>query len=249
MKLSSTRLVIVTAILLAAGAGTRAQHHEARPAKASSVQLGDAVIVIPDPEGFEEATSQFPKYKERIETTEAPINDVLLAHLPVSDCELLRKGSNPTYNLYTKISVLKAAREVAISREIMASGVDGFRKNVGTYLDPNGPELKRLQKHIEQGLSRVDATETTIDFSKPQQLGEFNIGADVHSFLMLMTLTVAANGKQATVPMLSTTTFLRAKERVVFVYAFMKYRSNADLDTIKQFTTKWTSSIIAANRR
>jgi hypothetical protein len=29
----------------------------------------------------------------------------------------------------------------------------------------------------------------------------------------------------------------------------MKYRSNADLDTIKQFTTKWTSSIIAANRR
>ena len=32
------------------------------------------------------------------------------------------------------------------------------------------------------------------------------------------------------------------------VYVYMKYRSNADMDAIKSFTTKWTTSIVAANQ-
>jgi hypothetical protein len=243
--------------LLTVVATAQAQEHEPRQPKASAlrsapsgfpVRLGNKTIFIPDPEGFEEATAQFVSFKKRVETTEAPQNDMLGAHLPVSDCELLRQGLLPTYNLYTKVSVMKIARELDVSAGEMAAIVDDFRKNLGAYLDPNGPAMKQLDKHLEEGLTNLDAKETKVDFSKPQQLGEFDMRIDVRSFLMLMSFTINSGGNEQTQPMLATTSFVRVKDRVIFAYTFMKYRTKADIDTIKQFTTKWTDNIVAANK-
>jgi hypothetical protein len=247
------KLTLLTAIaLLTVVATARAQEHQPSLPKGAvigmPVRLGDKVILIPEPEGFEEATSQFESFKARTETTEAPQNDVLAAHLPAGDCELLRKGSTLTYNFFTKVSVMKTVRELPISPAEMAAGVDDYRKHVGAYLDPDGPMLKELEKRIEAGLTRLDAKETKIDFGKPQQLGEFEIRPDLNSFLMLITLKSNSGGTEQTIPMLATTSFVRVKERVIFVYCFMKYGSQADIDKIKKFATKWTNSILEANR-
>ncbi len=106
--MKSRLALLIVAVLLTTVAIAQAQEHESRqaksspakssPAKSSSVRLGDKVILIPDPEGFEEGTSQFESFKQRVVATEAPQNDVLLAHLPVSDCELVRRGLTPTYD-------------------------------------------------------------------------------------------------------------------------------------------------------
>ncbi|HSK28943.1 MAG TPA: hypothetical protein VLA17_03185, partial [Candidatus Limnocylindria bacterium] len=60
-------------------------------------------------------------------------------------------------------------------------------------------------------------------------------------------LTINSGGTEQTLPMLSAVSFVRVKNRVIFAYTFMKYRSKADIETIKQFTTKWTESIVSAN--
>lgn len=248
MKFSNTASLIAAVIVCLLSTTVQAQDHETRQAKSSSVQLGNKTVLIPAPEGFEEATSQFESFKARVETTEAPQNDALLAHLPINDCELFRKGLPATFNHYTKISVLKAARELTASRTLLKEAVDDFRNNVGTFLDPNGAVMKKFERHIEQGLSRLDSIETKVDFSKPQFLGEFDVRPDVNSFLMLLTFTVSSGGSEQTMPVVATTTFVRVRERIIFVYAYMKYRSNADTEAIKRFTTKWTTSILAANR-
>jgi len=248
MQLKNLLLLVAAALLFAAASSVQAQDHAASRAKTSSVRLGDRVVVIPDPEGFEEATLQFERYRERLVATEAPTLDTLLGHLPTSDCDLLRKGSAPTYNHYTKVSVLRAGRELDVSREVMAQAVEGYRANVGAVLDPNGPEMKALVKKVEQGLSAVDSKQTTVDFSRPQQLGEFDARPDINSFLMLMTIKVNQAGAEATVPMLASVSFVRVNERLIYVYGFRKYKSAADMETLKQFATKWTSSIVAANR-
>lgn len=247
MKVKPASLIVVA--LLTVVATARAQNHETRQQPTTtSVKLGGKVILIPDPEGFEEATSKFETFKKRVETTEVPQNDVLAAHLSVSDCELLSKGLTPTYNHYTKVSVLKLARELDVSAGEMAAIVDDYKKNLGAYMDPDGPTMKQLDKHLEKGLGDLTSKETKVDFSKPQQLGEFDMRIDVRSFLMLMSLTVNSGGTEQTQPMLATTSFVRVKDRVIFVYSFMKYKGRADIDTIKQFTTRWTDSIVAANK-
>ena len=130
----------------------------------------------------------------------------------------------------------------------MATVVDGFRKNVATLLDPTKATMQDFEKHLEEELSRVDSRETQLEFGKPQLLGEFDTRPDVASFLMLIRFKINSGTAQEVVNMLSTTSFVRVQERVIFVYAYRKYKAAGDIAALKQFTTKWTNSILAANR-
>jgi hypothetical protein len=251
MKLNRAILLPAAVLVFAFSVAAHAQSHEAKTgAKASSlslVQLGDKLIVIPAPEGYEEASSQFPGIKERFTLTEAPENDMLFVHMPRSDCELLRNGSKPTYDQYTKISVVRAGRTVTVTRPMMALAVDGLRKSAATFLDPDGPQMKELERHVARGLSQADARETKIDFGKPVMLGEFNVKPDVFSMLLLLTIKGSVGGVETTTPMLLSVSYVRVRDRLIFVYGYRSFKSKVDVEPIKLFTEKWTNSIVAAN--
>lgn len=183
-----------------------------------------------------------------MEATEAPQNDMLLAHLPQSICESLSKGENVMLDNYTKVSVLRDGREILVSRETLAATVEGFRQNFDTLADPDSARMKAMQKNSEQKLSELDSRETKIDMTKPQYLGEFNAGSDVHGFLTLVSLTIKSGAIERAVRVLVSTSLVRVKQRMIFVYTFSEYHSDADLSMAKQFATKWTDSIMAANR-
>ena len=228
----------------------QAQEHESRPsqrAKTSSVTLGNQVVLIPNPEGFEEATSQFEQVKQRFSLTEAPENDMLFVHLPSSDCELLRKGSNPTYDLYTKVSVLRTSRTMVVSSPMMAAAVQELRTQAATLLDPNGPKMEEMERLVEKGLSHVNSQQTKIEFDKPQILGVVDNQPNVFSLLTLLTIKANVEGTDITIPMLTTVNYVRVKERLIFVYTFRRFQSKADVEPLKAFTKKWTTSILAAN--
>jgi hypothetical protein len=251
MKFNRLTLSLTSALVFVFGVVAHAQEHEAKTAKvqpsSSSVQLGDKVIVIPAPEGYEEASTQFKQIKDRFSATEAPENDMLLVHLPLTDCELLRQGSNATYAQYTKISVLRAARALNVTSAMMTQAVEGLRKSAPTFLDPNSPELQRMERHVSRRLSQADAKETKIDFGKPVMLGEFNVKPDLFSMLLLVTIKGSSGGVEVTRPMLLSVSYARVKERLIFVYAYRKFDSKVDVEPLKLFTEKWTASIIAAN--
>lgn len=252
MKFNRSNLLLASALVFALGVGAHAQEHESKTVKSpktssSSVQLGDKLIVIPAPEGFEEAASQFKPIKDRFSATEAPGNDMLFVHLPVSDCDLLRKGSNPTYDQYTKISVFRAARALTVTSAMMTAAVADLRKEAVKFPDPNNATTQAMEKHVERALSDINAKQTKIDFTKPEFLGEFDDRSDVFSLLMLMTVKVNLGGVEATTPMLMSVSYVRVKERLIFVYVYRKLDSKADVEPVKLLTTKWTSSILAAN--
>jgi len=248
MNFRSARLLIAAALLFAAASSAPKQQHAPSQGKTSSVRLGDHVIFIPDPEGFEEAT-QFERFKERLVATEAPALDTLFGHMPISDCELLRKGLAPTYNHYTKVSVLRAQRDMDITRQLMSYAVHGYRVSAGAVLDPNSPEMKSVIKQIDRELTDIDSKETKVDFSKPLQLGEFDQRPDVNSFLLLITVKINSGGTVATLPMLTSASFVRVNERLIYVYVYKRYQTEADYEAVKQFTRQWTTSIVAANSK
>src|SRR5450432_1808978 len=61
------------------------------------LQLGDTVDLIPPPDGFEEAASQFFSVDTAFTETEAPGNDMLAVHLLTADCETLRRGGTVSF--------------------------------------------------------------------------------------------------------------------------------------------------------
>lgn len=255
MKFHGSTLLLASALVAVFCVVAAAQEHAPKTAKASpppsstlsSVQLGDKVVVIPAPEGYEEASTQFKQIKDRFTATEAPENDMLLVHMPAADCELLRQGSNATFSQYTKISVQRRARELTVTSAMMTAAIADLRKEASKFTDPNNPGTLAMEKHVENALSNLSSKQTKVDFGKPEILGEFNAGPNVFSLLMLMTVKINQAGAEASTPMLMSVSYVRVKDRIIFVYVYHRLESKADLEPLKAFTTKWTNSILAAN--
>jgi hypothetical protein len=258
MRLSKSTLL--AALLVAVcGVVVQAQPKHAPQkavAKTSSVQLGDKVVVIPNPEGFEEGSSQFKEIKDRFQATESPQADFLLAHLPESECRLLRNGGSLQLNRYTKVSISKALRAQTIFNPDMKAAIEDFRKNSGAILDPDGPTMKNVMEKAEKGLTDVTSTPIGLNLGATQNLGEFDVRPEVFSVMLLFTYNVESNGTKTTVPMLCSMTFLKVQHRILFVNVYRKISSLAALKTelkpgiadVKQFTTKWVDEILAANQ-
>ena len=258
MSLKQSTLAVAVLIALC-GVVAQAQPKQAQQpavAKNSTVQLGDKVIVIPNPEGYEEGSSQFKELKDRFVATESPQADFLLSHLPAAECKLLRNGGSLLLNSYTKISVSRALRAQAVFNPDMKAAIEDFRKNSGAVLDPDGPTMKSVMERAERGLSEVTATQIGLNLGQTQNLGEFDVRPEVYSVMLLFTYNVDSGGTQSTVPMLCSMTFLKVQHRILFVNVYRKISSLAAMKTelkpgiaeVKRFTTKWVNEILAANQ-
>src|SRR4030095_10699008 len=217
MSLRVSRLIL-TVVVLAISVAAQAQTHEApsHQAKVFSAVLGDKVIALPPPEGFEEVTSQFESMKARFTAIEAPDADMLSGYLPTSDCQILRGGQIPTFTYYAKVSVLKTVRNEVFSSAAFAETVDGFQKNSQTLLDPSSDYLEKTMKHVEQELTKLDSKETKMELNQTKNLGVIESRSNVYSVLMLMNLNFDVGGQQSQIPLLASLTFMRVKDRLLY---------------------------------
>lgn len=245
MNFKVSQLLILMIVVVVFAVSAQAQPHEE---KVFSAKLGEKVINLPTPNGFEEVTQKFEYMKTRFNATEAPANEVVAGYLPVSDCDLLRRGEKPLLTYYARVSVFRKAKELDLSPSTFQDIVDSVRKNMTTILDPDGPMMKDLTARIEKRLTDLNEAETKFDFSKPQSLGTFDVRENVYGTLTLMVIEAEVGGKKTTTPLLGGTTIMRVKDRLIYVYTYRKYDSNADLETLKQLAKQWNDSILAANK-
>ena len=211
-------------------------------------QLGDQPTRIPAPAGFEEAASQFEQIKTHFTLTEAPDNDMLAVYLPSADCEKLRAGEFGPFSFYTKVSIRKAVRAEDYPVDRFAKLVAAFRQNGSQILDLNGPVMKAATERLDKSLSELNKQETQVELGQPVNLGEFDTRPNVYSVMLLLNITTTTADGEATVPLLGGLSYVRVKQRLVYVYTYRRYKSKADAAILRAFTTEWISQILAANK-
>ena len=249
-KRVSNLFILAASILVLAIPANSQEHKEVSnspgTAKASAVtiRLGTSAVVIPAPEGYEEATSQFESIKARFTETEAPENELLLVHLMANDCELLRRGQEATMEQYTKVSVHRTSKERQFSQAELAEIVSEFRKNGASIMDPNSPKMKAYLEHVEQGLKKTGSPDASLDMSQPVNMGELEVSPNNYSVMLLLPFK-GSNGEST--PILGVMSFLRLQQRLVYVFTYRRYHSKPDVDALRSFTKTWTSNIFAAN--
>jgi hypothetical protein len=220
---------------------------QARKATNTSLQLGDTVVVIPAPDGFEEAASQFESIKAAFTATEDPGNDMLAVHLLITDCEKLRHGESGTLTFYTKISVLKTFRERDLSASEFATIPAEFQKSGAALLDINGPRMKAATEHAEKAISEISENKMKVEMTQPVNLGEFDNRPNIYSVMLLMNLTVQSGDDRRVVPLLGALTFVRVKQRLLYVNTYRRYESKTDAEILRDFTKHWIDTILSAN--
>ena len=247
MKIWTTTKPWVLTVMVILG-GTASALAQASKTRAATFELGAQVLTIPAPAGFEEAASQFEKIKTHFSSTEDPGNDMLAVYLQSADCEKLRAGEFGPLSFYTKVSIRRGVRELDYSTERFAQLVAAFRQNGAQILDVNGPVMKAATERLDKSLTELNEQETQVDLGQPVNLGEFDTRPNVYSVMLLLNIRTTTGDGEASVPILGGLSYIRVKQRLVYVYTYRKYKSKADAGILRAFTTEWINQILAANR-
>lgn len=214
----------------------------------ASAKLGDKTVLLPAPDGYEEVSQQWESLKTAFVAMVPREGDLLAAYLPVSDCELLRKGQPPLMPSWAMINIYREARTHVSSNEEFAGIVAYARQNTESLIDPQNTNIQEHFAHIEEFLSNAISKDMKLDLSKPKVLGQFDIRPNVYSNLLLLKLTLKADGNAVEQPpLLATMSLVLVKERVITILTYKKLESKADAEMLRQLTTKWINGILAAN--
>ena len=144
---------------------------------------------------------------------------------------------------YTKVSINQRVKNTDISPELFAAAVADLEKNFGTYMDPNGPLLKKTEGNASKGLTELFGTDTKTDIKGARNLGFFEKTDKVFSGTTLVTLDV--NGRNLTI--LGTFSVVRVNQRLVFLFAYKMFPEAKDDEMLRDFTMKWSAKTVAAN--
>jgi hypothetical protein len=216
-------------------------------AQTSSFKFGDQTVIIPSPEGFEEAVSQFASVRDGMTRTEAAGNVLLAVHLPHADCEDLRAGKLPAFTFYTKISAPSELRETDYSAERFAQLITSSSEKEKSGFDLTSPGMRDVIGKVNSVL-KEGAPDTRLEVGKPVMLGEIDKRPNVYGVMILLPISVSAGDVSKKGFLIGGMTLLRVHQRLIYVYTYREYKSEADLTQLQDFTKNWLTQILAANQ-
>lgn len=240
--------LIATAIVLIASAAIQAQTKTTLSINTISAKLGDKVVQLPGPEGYEEVSQQWQNLKTAFAATVPANGDLLAAYLQVSDCELIRQGQRPLMPTWLQINILREGRTHVSDRAEFARIAAMMRQQTAGLVNPQKRDMKQHLARIDEFLSKEYSKDIKFDLSKPKLLGEFDSRPNVYSYLMLMQPQFQMDGQNVyQAPVLATMSLVLIKQRIITVLTYKKFESKADAEALTTLTTKWINEILAAN--
>lgn len=213
----------------------------------SSFRLGNKIVIIPPPAGFEEATSQSEEVKRIFTVTEDESLDLLAVHLPAELMDKIRRGVKEPLSFYTKVSVSKRLRAVNTSPTDFSYIVSSIQANNTQVFNPDSPIMKSIKKAQDRNLTELLEQEATIDFSKPVNLGEIVKTPTSYGNLFLVKTKFQTGELQKEIVIVSGMGIVRVRQRVVFVYTYKVFTSAEDIELLRDFNKKWLGEIVKAN--
>lgn len=110
--------------------------------------------------------------------------------------------------------------------------------------DPNSKEMVAATKSLHDLVREDRGADAPASIKQPKTLGV--IFRDHNIVTVGMLTAVEVDGEQS--PMIVTLSALHLKNRVIEVHIYRRIKKDEDIDTLENFTRKWTAAILAANK-
>lgn len=185
--------------------------------------IGPITVIVPPPEGFANAW-HVPAIRDRFPSTAAL--EVVAVHLPADTL----KSFNPDQDLtfYTRVAIASAAKTEELPADLLQRFAEQFAKG---------------QVPDQQERLAALAAQTGVTVTQPLILGVFDQTPQSFSGLMLNGI----NSGTRSANVLTATSVLRLKGRMLNVYAYRRFTATADRTILEDFSKAWVRRIIAAN--
>ena len=197
-----------------------------------AVRLGSERIVLDTPPGFADTLDLgSPRLLELAEALTSASNRILVFALTDADLRRFTLGDTPDLHRYLLVATPRATERDRMSAERFRAFAADSLRNVGNPVQPAD-----IRKHLD---------------AQPQgratMLGELRRAPEAVSVLEGTRLPLKADAKPHY--LLSTTTLLLLRGKVLSVSAFTVLREDADADWLRAATERWVDELLRLNER
>jgi len=214
---------------------------DARSRNTDVFQVGSRSVRVPPPEGFIDVVGRIVDDHGRFAANER--EGLISLCVRASDVPALNRDPLMPLDIYTKVRIAPEMISMDVDGELYAKVVAEYQKNFDGLLDPNGSVVAKAKKDLSLSVSQITGRMSTVDLKSSRNLGYFQKTERAFSSLSLMTIEV--NGQP--IPLLVSVSLLRLNDRLVNVAVYKRLPTDKDIDYLRDFTTRWTSAIVAAN--
>ena len=233
---------LVATLALACAATAFGQTAEKTPAS-DLFEIGAREVRIPPPWGFTKIGPVFHHILSVQKAAEPAENEIFAVHLPTDELLKYRTAFDRSPDFYTKVSVSRIGRDVDVSPAGFRAVGEYIEKEFAKLTGQNSPEMIAGERYVSKNLTELVENKTRVKFGQPVNLGVFDKNARVHSTLTLLNLSV----NKIPYRFLGSVSFVYVNMRLIYVYVYKSNPVDADVEMLREFTRKWTASIVAAN--
>lgn len=201
-------------------------------------RIGGVPIELPPP------SNQFVDpgrdYLGFMELTVPTGNRFLAGFVLTEDLPFVRSGHGVRLSRFAMVQVMRRGEFMEMSATEFKKVTEQIDQGLGKVLNST---LKESEEEFNHRMKSLHLENVQLSIGKPVQLGCFFSKPDAYSIGFIVP--VSANG--TTLKMVNGSVFVRAKDRLLFLYLYAEYKDQDTLKWMRRTSEDWADAVLKAN--
>lgn len=212
------------------------------------IEVGGTMINVPSPTGFHEISDLSPETRKRAETMTPPQNRLVAVFVSEADLRRIMKSDAPEFGRYMFLQVFRDLENRNISRSQFQQLGTQIKQQQNTLSTKLKDKANSFIEGAADKLSKDSAISLSLKRGEKVPLDVFLEQSNAVGFAMLAKYQVSAEGEKFDHVVVSGTSFIRVKQKVLYAYVYSTYESQEDLRWTQLVSRKWVNNILESNK-
>lgn len=221
----------------------------AKPAAAenANLEVGGRKIAVPAPPGFVRSDGVNAMLDKAAAALLPASNRSLISFSTKEDVEILAKGEMPHSKRSFNIQIVRSIENREIGEKTFADVREEARRGLEAMRANLDAEVKKLVASGNLKLSKEAGAEVALSISDTAMLGFFDEAPSSLGFTMGMKIAAKSDGNTPPQRRLAAAVMTPVNGRLLNLYAYADYDSEADRQWAEKAVTAWRDAIRDAN--
>ena len=207
------------------------------------VDVGGVRISVKAPNGYREIILVSPETRKILETFTPPSNRLLAGFVSEEDFDSIMKDEEPDFNRYILLQSNRNLENRDFSKAQFQILTNQLKEQQNTILQKEKSKVNKLLDDASKSLSDDFDTSVNIKMGEQITLGLFNDSSNSIGLITLARYAGEVGGDKFDYIMAGGVSFVLARGKLLYIYAFSRYENQNDIDWVKSKSRELTDTL------
>ena len=210
--------------------------------------VGGIPITVPAPPGFSDPSSISKDLRGVGEAMTPPTNRLLALFISEPDIKRVASGKSATLSRYFMAQTMRKLESTNVSARDFVKLREMFKQQQRGLLESSKSKSQQNIDAASKELGRkFQDPSFAVKVGEILPLGVFHEADTSVGMVALTKYRFVIDGKTEETPMAMAMMIALVKGRIIYLYAYSAYKSNADAEWVRSVSRQWISSVASVN--